>query len=145
MAGPVAAIAALLPTNSPAPMMPPIEIIVTWRGCSKRLSSGMSLPLFRLAALRAHRMTERCGLCTLQQQRRELRAQLRQGPAAGRPRDVQRRQRLTVLPEHRGGDREIATVVLLIRPGVAAIAGRLDALPDLLRVGEGGRRERCRA
>ena len=30
--------ATLLPTNSPAPMMPPIEIIATCRGRSERLS-----------------------------------------------------------------------------------------------------------
>jgi len=36
MAGPVAAIAALLLTNSPAPIIPPIEIMVMWRGCSER-------------------------------------------------------------------------------------------------------------
>jgi len=30
--------AVLLPTNRPAPMMPPMEIIVKWRPCSERLS-----------------------------------------------------------------------------------------------------------
>jgi hypothetical protein len=38
MPGPAAAIAALLPTKSPAPMIPPIEIIVTWRERRLRLS-----------------------------------------------------------------------------------------------------------
>jgi hypothetical protein len=37
-----AAIAALLPTNRPAPMMPPIVIIVTWRGRRERLSEWSS-------------------------------------------------------------------------------------------------------
>src|SRR4051812_38370356 len=44
-AGPMEAIAALLPTNNPAPMIPPMEIIATWRDCSVRLSpigSGIS-------------------------------------------------------------------------------------------------------
>ncbi len=40
-AGPAAAIAALLPTNRPAPMTPPIVIIVMWRGSSVRLSSWL--------------------------------------------------------------------------------------------------------
>jgi hypothetical protein len=31
--------AALLPTNSPAPTMPPMEIMAMWRGFSERLSS----------------------------------------------------------------------------------------------------------
>jgi len=31
--------ATLLPTNSPAPMMPPMVIIATWRGRSERLSA----------------------------------------------------------------------------------------------------------
>jgi hypothetical protein len=30
--------AALLLTNSPAPMMPPMVIMNMWRGCSERLS-----------------------------------------------------------------------------------------------------------
>ncbi len=38
-AGPAAAMAALLPTNRPAPMTPPIVIIVMWRGSRVRLSS----------------------------------------------------------------------------------------------------------
>ena len=38
-AGPAAAIAALLPTKSPAPITPPIVIIVMWRGSRVRLSS----------------------------------------------------------------------------------------------------------
>jgi hypothetical protein len=33
--------AALLPTNRPAPMTPPIVIIVMWRGSSVRLSSWL--------------------------------------------------------------------------------------------------------
>ncbi len=44
MAGPTAAMEALLPTNSPAPMIPPIEIISRWRGFSERLSSVMEPP-----------------------------------------------------------------------------------------------------
>src|SRR5215468_7946773 len=39
MAGPAAAIATLLPTKRPAPMMPPMVIIETWRGRRERLSS----------------------------------------------------------------------------------------------------------
>src|SRR6516225_2713097 len=38
-AGPAAAMATLLPTKRPAPMMPPMVIIETWRGRSERLSS----------------------------------------------------------------------------------------------------------
>ena len=38
-AGPVALMATLLPTKSPAPMMPPMVIIATCRGRSERLSS----------------------------------------------------------------------------------------------------------
>src|ERR1700686_274971 len=39
LAGPPAMMAVLLLTNSPAPMMPPMEIIVKWRPFSERLSS----------------------------------------------------------------------------------------------------------
>ena len=42
IAGPVLAIEVLLPTNRPAPMIPPIEIIVMWRGRRDRLSSGIA-------------------------------------------------------------------------------------------------------
>ena len=42
IAGPTAAMAALLPTNSPAPMMPPMAIIVTWR--ERRLLLRPALP-----------------------------------------------------------------------------------------------------
>ena len=41
MAGPAAAMAALLPTNRPAPMTPPIVIMVTWRDSRERLSSWL--------------------------------------------------------------------------------------------------------
>src|SRR5579864_3263297 len=34
--------AALLPTNRPAPMIPPIEIIATWRDRSERLKLSVS-------------------------------------------------------------------------------------------------------
>ena len=39
-AGPVSAITALEPTNRPAPITPPSEIIVMWRDFSDCLSSG---------------------------------------------------------------------------------------------------------
>src|ERR1700722_13566830 len=39
LAGPPAMMEVLLLTNSPAPMMPPMEIIVRWRPFSERLSS----------------------------------------------------------------------------------------------------------
>ena len=39
-AGPTAAMATLLPTNNPAPMMPPMVIIEMWRGFSERLRVG---------------------------------------------------------------------------------------------------------
>src|SRR5450631_4638589 len=39
LAGPPAMIEVLELTNSPAPMMPPIDIIVRWRPLSERLSS----------------------------------------------------------------------------------------------------------
>src|SRR5437762_4899898 len=39
-AGPTAAMATLLPTNSPAPMMPPMVIMEMWRGFSERLRAG---------------------------------------------------------------------------------------------------------
>src|SRR3569833_2477441 len=42
-AGPTAAIAALLPTKRPAPMIPPSEIIVTWRDCRPRLRPLLSV------------------------------------------------------------------------------------------------------
>src|SRR5258708_6149634 len=38
LAGPPAMMEVLLPTHSPAPMMPPMEIIVRWRPFSERLS-----------------------------------------------------------------------------------------------------------
>ncbi len=50
MAGPALAMAAELLTNSPAPIMPPMEIMVMWRGCSDRLSSGGLLSLGSLMA-----------------------------------------------------------------------------------------------
>ncbi len=42
MAGPTAAMAALLPTKSPAPMMPPMAIIVTCR--ERRLRVSLPAP-----------------------------------------------------------------------------------------------------
>src|ERR1700737_975592 len=39
LAGPPAMMAVLLLTNKPAPMMPPMDIIVRWRPFSERLSS----------------------------------------------------------------------------------------------------------
>jgi hypothetical protein len=39
LAGPAAMIAVLLLTKSPAPMIPPIEIMVKWRALRERLSS----------------------------------------------------------------------------------------------------------
>src|SRR5690242_4608735 len=50
--GPAAAIATPLPTNSPAPMMPPIVIIETCRGRNERLSVFSSVP-FVVSALAA--------------------------------------------------------------------------------------------
>jgi hypothetical protein len=38
--------AALLPTNSPAPMIPPMEIMAMWRGCSERLNSDDIIDLW---------------------------------------------------------------------------------------------------
>src|SRR5258708_11120570 len=64
-AGPAALIATLLPTNRPAPMMPPIVIMNTWRGRSARLracsrawsaSKGMVITLPSLQfQIHAHR------------------------------------------------------------------------------------------
>src|ERR1700683_406621 len=39
LAGPAAMMEVLLPTNLPAPMIPPMEIMVKWRPLSERLSS----------------------------------------------------------------------------------------------------------
>ena len=39
-AGPIVAIDVLLPTNKPAPMMPPMVIIATWRVRSVRPKAG---------------------------------------------------------------------------------------------------------
>jgi len=55
--------------------------------------------------------------------------------------DVLRGQRLAVFPEHRGGNGNVAAVTLLVRPGVAGLARRLDALQYLLRIGECQRRQ----
>src|SRR5689334_15167387 len=45
MMGPAALIAALLPTKRPAPMIPPMEIIVMCRGLSDRLSCSFTYDL----------------------------------------------------------------------------------------------------
>src|SRR5215475_14086126 len=42
-AGPAALMATLLPTKRPAPMMPPMVIMATWRGRSDRLNSWDSV------------------------------------------------------------------------------------------------------
>src|SRR5579864_1890107 len=43
LAGPPAMMEVLLPTNRPAPMIPPMDIIVRWRPLSERLSSYLGL------------------------------------------------------------------------------------------------------
>src|ERR1700732_5255473 len=139
MAGPVAAMAALLLTNSPAPTIPPIEIMVMWRGCSERLSSGMLFPFNCSLTSRPRRVSARGRSRRLQEQRRQLRPYLRQRPAARGGGDVHRGERLAVFPEHRGGNGDVAAVTLLVRPGVAGLARRLDALQYLLRIGGGQR------
>src|ERR1700680_582831 len=119
MAGPVAAIAALLLTNSPAPIIPPIEIMVMWRGCRERLSSGMRFPLkvcVMSSASRQRRVADRGRVRGLQQKRRQLRAQPRHRPAAGGPGDVHGGERLAVLAKNRCGDGQIAAITLLFRP-----------------------------
>ncbi len=46
IAGPAAEIATLLPTKSPAPMMPPMVIIATCRGRRERLRAFWSAASF---------------------------------------------------------------------------------------------------